>query len=290
MVKSRLRMPPPIKMTEKPPAKTSDHEPTRRKICEIGRRLCELGLVVASDGNISARISADEILCTPTGISKGQMQPDDLCTLDLSGNQIGGTRRPSSESRLHLEIYRQRSDVTSVIHAHPPHATAFAITRQAIPAGILPEVELFLGEIPIAGYATPGTDALAESVVPFLDLSKVVVLANHGTVSYEKGPDCVESLERSLWWTEILENYARVLLLSRSVGAPAYLTNDELRDVIRSKAKWGIPDPRMGEDFQNSDLRHNPVFNETWESTGISRDIFPAPDNGGDSNGGCNAS
>lgn len=225
----------------------TDHRHARDEICKIGRRLVKQGLVVAADGNISVRLSESEILCTPTGMSKGQMSPADICTVDLEGNQTGGSRRPSSELLLHLEVYRQRDDATSVLHAHPPHATAFALTRQMIPAGILPEVELFLGEVPMAGYATPGTPELASSIAPFVKNSKVIVLANHGTLSWDS------SLERALWWTEILENYCRVLLLSRDLGPPARLTNDEMRELLVKKEEWGIADARSGKELADSD-------------------------------------
>ena len=253
----------------------------REKICEIGRRLYDRQLIVAADGNISARLSDSEILCTATSISKGHMTVDDICTLDLSGHQTAGSRKATSESRLHLEVYRRRQEVTSVIHAHPPHATAFAMTREVIPAGILPEVELFLGEVPIAAYATPGTEALAESIRPFLDRARILLLANHGTLSFDDSDDCSQSLERSLWWTETLENYCRVLILSRSLGKPAYLTQQEMQDVIASKEKWGLDDPRFGEEFANCDWRMNPVFRDSWQKSNISRDIFPPPDDDG---------
>ncbi len=250
----------------------TDHRIAREQICDIGRRLVDCGLVVAADGNISVRLNENEILCTPTGMSKGRMTVDDICTIDLAGKQTGGSRRPSSESLLHLEVYRQRDDVASVVHAHPPHATAFALTRQAIPAGILPEVELFLGEIPMAGYATPGTPELANSIVPFVEKSNLVVLANHGTLAWDS------SLERALWWTEILENYCRVLILSRSLGPPAWLTNEEMQEVLAGKEKWGLSDARTDSKYSESDLRENPLFRDTWKTTGVRRTMFDRPE------------
>ena len=196
------------------------------------------------------------------------MTPDDICTIDLEGNQTGGSRRPSSESLLHLEVYRQRDDVTSVVHAHPPHATAFALTRQMIPAGILPEVELFLGEVPMAGYATPGTPELASSIEPFVKSAKIIVLANHGTLSWDF------SLERALWWTEILDNYCRVLLLSRALGPPARLSNDEMRELLVKKEEWGIADARSGQELADSDLRDNPLFLDLCRKVGVKQDAF----------------
>ena len=249
----------------------ADHRLVREEICDIGRRLVDRGLVVAADGNISVRLNEAEILCTPTGMSKGRMTAEDICTIDLDGKQTGGSRRPSSESLLHLQVYRQRDDVSSIVHAHPPHVTAFALTRQAIPAGILPEVELFLGEVPMAGYATPGTPELANSIVPFVEKSNIVVLANHGSLAWDS------SLERALWWTEILENYCRVLILSRTLGPPAWLTDEEMREVLAGKEEWGISDARAGTEFSKSDLRDHPLFQDTWERTGVQRTAFDRP-------------
>ena len=134
---------------------------TRREIVEIGRRLWERGYVASNDGNISARLG-DRVLVTPTGLSKGFLKPEDISTIDGTGKQIAGRKKRSSEALLHLEIYKQRSDVTSVVHCHPPHATAFAVAREPIPQCVLPEVEVFLGDVPITKYETPGGQAFAD--------------------------------------------------------------------------------------------------------------------------------
>jgi L-fuculose-phosphate aldolase len=105
----------------------------KQDICDIGRRIYNKGFAAANDGNISVRISENEILCTPTMHSKGFMKPDDICTVDMTGKQTGGRKKRSSEALLHLEIYKQRADLKSVVHCHPPHATAFAIAREPIP-------------------------------------------------------------------------------------------------------------------------------------------------------------
>ena len=105
----------------------------KQDICEIGRRIYTKGFAAANDGNISVRISEDQVLCTPTGHSKGFLKPEDICTIDMTGKQIAGIKKRSSEALLHLEIYKSRQDVKSVVHCHPPHATAFAVAREPIP-------------------------------------------------------------------------------------------------------------------------------------------------------------
>ena len=127
-----------------------DFSAERKLICDIGRRMYDRQFVAGNEGNLSIRIDEDRVLCTPTLISKGFMEPDDLCVVDLNGEQISGKRRRTSEVQLHLEIYRKRDDVRSVVHCHPPHATAFAISREPIPVGVLPEPDILLGEVPIA--------------------------------------------------------------------------------------------------------------------------------------------
>jgi len=206
----------------------------KEQICEIGRRLYAKQFVSANEGNLSIRVSENEIVCTPTLICKGYMTPDDLCVVDAGGNQIGGTRKPTSEIRLHLEIYRQRADIGSVVHSHPPHATAFAITREPIPTGVLPEAEIFLGTVPMTVYETPGTQKFAESILPFVKATNAMVLANHGTVSYDV------ILERAFWLTEILESYCRTLILARQLGAVCHVTPQQAKELQDLRKAWGL--------------------------------------------------
>src|SRR6187402_726948 len=158
----------------------------KQDICEIGRRLYNKGFAAANDGNITVRIGENEVLCTPTMHSKGFLKPEDVCLIDMTGKQLAGIKKRSSEALLHLEIYKERPDVKAVVHCHPPHATAFAIAREPIPKCVLPEVEVFLGEVPIADYETPGTQQFADSILPFVKDASVVMLANHGSLAFSK--------------------------------------------------------------------------------------------------------
>lgn len=249
-----------------------DVQSARRLICEIGRRSYERGLVVAGEGNLSIRVDENAILCTPSGRCKGYLDPKELCLVDRDGNLLEGDVRPSSELRLHLEVYKHRDDVDSAIHCHPPHATAFAIAREAIPSCVTPEIELFLGEVPMAPYGTPGTSQLSDSIIPFVKQTKVIVLASHGTLSYDT------NLERAFWWTEILENYCRTLILARQFGTIQYLTNDQTREILeQKKASWGIADPRLAPEYGDADLSRLPLFRDSWIKAGIDQRIFPPP-------------
>jgi len=225
----------------------------RDQICDIGRRCYARQFVSGNDGNISYRLSDNEVLCTPTLICKGFMTPDDLCTVDLDGRQTSGDRKRTSEILLHLEIYRRDSKTRAVVHAHPPHATAFGVAGEDIPTGILPEGEVFLGVVPRAAYETPGTQEFAETIRPFVKSSCAVVLSNHGTVSW------AETVERAYWNTEILDAYCRILLLARQLGNVNRLPADKVRELLALRDTFGAPpDPRGDE--SDAELYRNPDF------------------------------
>ncbi len=243
----------------------------KQDICEIGRRLYNKGFAAANDGNITVRIGENEVLCTPTMHSKGFLKPEDICTIDMTGKQTAGIKKRSSEALLHLEIYKQRSDIKSVVHCHPPYATAFAVAREPIPQCVLPEVEVFLGDVPITRYETPGGQAFADTVLPFVDKSNVIILANHGTVSY--GVD----VEQAYWWTEILDAYCRILMLARQLGNVSYFDENQERELLTLKQKWGWADPRNTEQYKDCDICANDIFRDSWKQSGVARRAFPAP-------------
>ena len=243
----------------------------KQDICEIGQRIYNKGFAAANDGNITVRVGDNEILCTPTMQCKGFLKPDDIATIDMNGKQIAGRKPRSSEALLHLEIYRQRPEVKSVVHCHPPHATAFAVAREPIPQCVLPEVEVFLGDVPITRYETPGGQAFADTIRPFVERTNVIILANHGTVSYG------ENVERAYWWTEVLDAYCRILLLAKSLGHVAYFTEDKQRELLQLKQKWGFADPRNTPEYENCDICANDVFRESWAASGVERRAFPEP-------------
>ncbi len=243
----------------------------KQDICDIGRRIYNRQFAAANDGNITVRVGENEVLCTPTLHCKGFLKPEDISLVDMTGKQISGRKKRSSEALLHLEIYRQRADIRSVVHCHPPHATAFAIAREPIPQCILPEVEVFLGDVPITKYETPGGQAFADTIIPFVKKTNVMILANHGTVSYG------ETVEQAYWWTEILDSYCRMLMLARQLGHVAYLSEGKSRELLDLKDQWGYKDPRNTEEFKNCDICANDIFRDSWASAGVERRAFPAP-------------
>jgi L-fuculose-phosphate aldolase len=242
----------------------------KEQICEIGRRVYAKGFAAANDGNISYRVGDNEVLCSPTMICKGFMTPDDICAVDLEGAQIAGKRKRTSEILLHLAIMKNRDDVKAVVHCHPPHATAFAVAREPIPQCVLPEIEVFMGEVPLAPYETPGGNEFANTVVPFLKSTNTIILTNHGTVSFGK------TLEEAYWKTEILDAYCKILILTKQLGGNVnYLNEQKSRELLDLKKKLGFDDPRFHN--ENCDLCGNSAFRDGYKELAPQTKAFDAP-------------
>lgn len=217
----------------------------KREICEMGRRMYEHGYVAANDGNISFRMGDGRYLCTPTGVSKGFLTPDMICVVNDAGEQIGGTWPRTSEILLHLEIFHEMPEINAVAHAHPPHATAFAVAGVEVPTCILPEVEILIGQIPLADYDTPGGKDFAETILPHLRRkANTILLANHGAVA------CDKSLEQAYFHLETLDMYCQILLLSKQVGKVRQIPEPKVRELLDIKNRLGIADKRLEGDGQ----------------------------------------
>ncbi len=212
----------------------------KKQICDLGRRMYDKGFVAANDGNISFRLGNGRYLCTPTGVSKGYLTPEMIAVVDDDGKQIGGSWPRTSEIKLHLEIFHELPEINAVAHAHPPYATAFAVAGVSIPSNILPEVEIFIGQVPLADYDTPGSKDFAETILPHLrNKANTILLANHGAVA------CDKSLEHAYFHLETLDMYCRILLLSREIGSIRQLPDQKVRELLEIKKKMGISDPRL---------------------------------------------
>lgn len=209
--------------------------------------------VAAHEGNLSIRLPDGNVLCTPTMQCKGFLEPENLCIIDFEMNRLAGSQKPTSEIRLHLEIYRQRPDVNAVVHSHAPHATAFAVANRPFPCGVLAEPELFLGEVPLAPFEVPGTEEFARSIVPFVGKTNAIMLANHGVVTY------AEDLEKALWMTEILDAACKTVILSHSLGGPVQLTKQQSRALVQARPRYGFDDPRDLSDLE-ADPRDRLLF------------------------------
>lgn len=226
----------------------SSHAPTpidvRDAIVEIGRRVWQRAWVAANDGNFSYRLDENLVLATPTRLGKGALTRSDLVLIDLEGRQLGGTRATTSEVRLHLNIYQRRPDVRSVVHVHPPFATAFAVAGVKIPKGVLEEFELYLGELPIVPYARTGTWDFARAVDPWIETHDALLLAHHGAVSV--GADPFDAYYRM----EVIEHACRILWLARSLmgaGEWSRLSAEQVAGILTIKAADGVHDCRAGD-------------------------------------------
>lgn len=211
----------------------------KEEMCEIGRRIWLKGFCAGNEGNHSVRIGPDRVLCTPTGITKGFLKPEDICTTDMEGKQVAGKRKRTSELLMHLAIYKNRPDVKAVVHSHPPHATAFAIAGVELPTCIHPEAEVFLGVVKTAKYVTPGDTRLGESLLPYLKDSNTILLQNHGTVTFST------SLEEAYYKLEIVDAYSRILMLAKSLGSVRPLDANEMKELLELKVKFGLDEPRL---------------------------------------------
>jgi L-fuculose-phosphate aldolase len=212
-------------------------EQARADIVEVGRRLWERGYVASNDGNISVRLDEARLITTPKNVSKGFMTPDMMVITDLDGKKISGQRDPSSELKMHLEVYRNRPDARAVVHAHPPTATGFAVAGIPLDRAVLAEVITTLGSIPIAEYATPSTDELPAAVRKYVKAHDGLLLANHGALAL--AGDVMSAYYRM----ETIEHFAKISLVARTLGRENILSRDEVDRLQGLRGMYGIASP-----------------------------------------------
>jgi L-fuculose-phosphate aldolase len=208
-------------------------------IC-VGRKLWDRQYVDGNGGNISVRLGTEFVLCTPTMLSKADLEPADICLSDMSGKILAGDRTLTSELLLHLEIYKANARAKAVVHCHPPYATAFAIAGKIPPNGLIPEYEVFIGPAAVAPYETPGTQAFAETILPFVHEHNTILLKNHGVVCWS------DTVTHAEWLCEIMDTYCRTYLIAKQIGEPlGVIPDDKIDDILRRKQWMGLPDARM---------------------------------------------
>ena len=208
----------------------------RELICEIGRRMYAKELICANEGNLSIRLG-ERLIATPTGLCKGDLQPDDLVVTNLEGDQLEGMREVSSEIKMHVVVYRGRPDVGAVCHGHPVYGTAHAVAGIPLREALMPEVVLTLGCVPIAPYGTPSTDELANSLNDLVPQHDAILLANHGAITL--GAD----LQKAFFRMEILEHFAKISLLTRILGRQSLLTRESVDKLFDVSGNYGITAP-----------------------------------------------
>ena len=208
----------------------------KKQICDIGKRIYDRRMVAANDGNISVKISDNEFLCTPTGVSKGFMTPEYICKVDAEGNVIQANKgfKPSSEIKMHMRVYKNRPDVKSVVHAHPMYATAFAIAGIPLTQPIMPEAVIALGCVPIAAYGTPSTEEIPDAVEEHLQSFDAVLLENHGALTFS------DSLLSAYHKMESVEFYAKLLYISKQLGGPKELSKEQVERLYEIRRQFGM--------------------------------------------------
>lgn len=198
----------------------------KSQIPSLCRRLYDKGLIAGSDGNISEKVGG-QILITAGGGDKSNIEEKDLCVMDLEGRVVKG--RPSSEKYMHLAVYRYQNKACAVVHAHPPSAIALSLARPqwlALPPA-LPEIVMGLGEVPFVPYVRPGTKKLAESLKPFVQKSKALILSHHGALVWGK------SLEEVRLIMEQLELSCQILCAAEAMGGTALLDDNEVQELLK---------------------------------------------------------
>lgn len=205
------------------------YESVREEVCAVCRLLYDRGYVVSNDGNVSVRVAPDRVLITPAGVGKGRMTPDMPVLCSLQGDVLEGRLRPSSESRMHLMVYRERPDIMAVVHAHPPLSTAFAVCRRPLTRRYLTESVTGLGEVPVTEFAMPSTQEVPDSVRPFIRTHSAVLLANHGALAW--GETLLSAFDR----LETVEQTAKICYYVERLGGGVEFTPEQA-EALRSMA------------------------------------------------------
>ncbi|WP_313638908.1 class II aldolase/adducin family protein [Paenibacillus sp. FSL K6-0276] len=207
----------------------------RLQICDIGRNLFNKDFIAANDGNISARLSENEILTTPRAVSKGYLEPHMIVKVNLQGEVLEAAEgyRPSTETKMHLRIYNELPEMNGVVHAHPPYATAFAIKGEALDKMMMPESVIMIGDIPLAEYGTPSTEEIPDSLMPFLGKKTAVLLENHGALTW--GTDVMEAYLNM----ERLEYTAKITFITRMIGGERELPQHRIDELVALRSFYG---------------------------------------------------
>ncbi len=215
----------------------------KKEICEVGHKLWMKGFVAANDGNISVKISDNEYYCTPTGVSKGDLTPDMIIKVDKDGKKLEGKLNPSSEIKMHMRVYRERPDVTAVVHAHPPVATAFTVADIDLDQYILPEAVLTIGDVPTCDYGTPSTMEIPDSLDPYLQNHDAFLLRNHGALTV----GC--NLQKAFFVMEEVEFNAVICKHAMDLGAVHEISADQLKKLMDLRKKMNLPGRHPGIDY-----------------------------------------
>lgn len=198
----------------------------KEKLVEFSHKVYENKFVAAYDGNLSARTESETILITRSGVCKGNLKIDDIIEIDINGKIISGSGKISTENKIHLFAYEKRKDVNAVIHCHPIYTTAFSLVNESLSEHYFPEVMLTIGKVPVCEFAVPSTEAVPESMSPYIDYSQAMILKNHGVVTLGK------SIEDAYFKMEKLEHAAKTLFMAKQLGEPSKISKENVDKIF----------------------------------------------------------
>lgn len=227
----------------------SEIQEIKDQICDVCHKMWQLGWVAANDGNVSARLADGRIIATPTGISKSFITPEKLILLDAAGNVLEAAEgyRPSSEIKMHLRCYDKRDDVMSVIHAHPPGATGFAVAHKAMDMYNMIEDVTVIGSVPLTPYGTPSTAEVPDAIEPYLQEHDVMLLENHGALAV--GSDVITAFYRM----ESLELWAKITINAVILGGSHDISRENIRKLIDLRGYYRVTGRHPGYQVYNPD-------------------------------------
>ena len=214
-------------------------EAVKQKMCDIGDRLWRRNYTDGNGGNLVVRVGDNLFLCTQTLICKGFMTPETISLVDWEGRQLAGKYKRTSEVLTHLAVFRAQPRARATCHAHPPHATAWAVAKVQPPTCMIPEAEVFLGQIGLAEYQTPGTPANAKAVGEVARDHHSILMVNHGVITWG------DHIEDAYWKMENTESYCQTLYIAMHLSPRlSTITQGQARELIELRAKLGMADKR----------------------------------------------
>lgn len=199
----------------------------KEQVVRYGKKLIDRRLTTGSGGNISVYNREKNLVAiSPSGLDYYETTPEDIVILDMDGNLVEGKHRPSSEAGMHLAFYKNRADVSGIVHTHSKFATAIACMGWELPA-----VHYLIGmaghRVKCTGYATYGSDELAKKALETIGDSNAVLLANHGLIALG------EDVDRAFSTAEHLEFVSEVYYLTKTLGTPNILSDENMDEVMK---------------------------------------------------------
>lgn len=224
----------------------------REQICQIGQLMYQNQFIDGASGNISARLDAERILATPSGLAKGFMSPDQLIVVNMLGERIDEPTtanehlRPTSELTMHLECYKRRPDVNGVVHAHPPTAVALTIAGYDFQRCVIPEVLVTLGLVPTTPYATPASTENRDAISSLIETHDAIMLSHHGSLTVAK------TVWDAYMRLETLEHAAKTLYMAEQMGGARRISPEQIEKLIVARQKLGLERPGDAERIRDT--------------------------------------